>query len=70
MTTFSWIIVGFFGLAALFGLAYVVRALNGWLFKVNDVLALLAEIRDALKPAKAPAVTPRPPSPLPAAAPQ
>ena len=50
MTTFGWVILGVVGLGILYGLFYIFRWLNCWLFRINEVLDLLVEIRDAIDP--------------------
>ena len=49
MPIFGWVIFGIIGAGALFFLSFAVRALNGWVYKIDDMLVLLIEIRDELR---------------------
>ena len=48
MPTFAWVLFSILGLGVLFGLAYAIRALNGWVFKIDDMLKELRAIRAVL----------------------
>ena len=48
MPTFAWVIFGIIGAGALFFLSFAIRALNGWVYKIDDVLKELRAIRAAL----------------------
>jgi hypothetical protein len=67
MPTFAWILFGIIGLGVLYGLVYALRALNCWLFRINEIVSLLTEIRNAVSPESQAAAPPRAEPPPPAA---